>query len=77
MVAARKVVNVPDVRLKPINPTLVRCPDGREGMLVERMGMSGIVAFGSQRFVHPYPIVALLFNVGNTKCNAQKCDKYH
>jgi hypothetical protein len=56
---------------RPINPVLVRCPDGREGVLHAAMGAQAIVGFGEcSRFVYPYPLITLLFNGAN-------CDVRH
>jgi hypothetical protein len=49
--------------VRPVNPQLVRVPDGRVGCLVHRMGFNGCVEFGQQRCLETYHLNALTYHI--------------
>ena len=49
--------------MRPVNPQVVRVPDGRIGCLVHRMGIQGAVEFGRQRCLETYHLTALIYHI--------------
>jgi hypothetical protein len=49
--------------MRPVNPQIVRVPDGRVGCLVARHGFDGCVEFGAQWVLETYHLTTLVYHI--------------
>lgn len=52
--------------MTPINPAVVKVPDGRVGVLIARRGLDACIAFGKFRILGTYPLTILQYHLSTS-----------